>query len=554
MAIIWQNTFDGLPGIGINVSNSSGYGDPISAVSGSVDYSLTWTAHGRASARLGTADGAGADNGEGGLTITVPPTSPWSLRLYLYRSTETIGYCYGYLGGTYLWQFDPEYAIYEIGGQDVTEHSANLSDRPIRIEAAATSDGTSFSMRVWWTDPHSTGAPDWSSAVIPDAVPLDTLDLLAGGFGYPPAYVDEVVIAEGEWIGPIPQPPSATGAAEGRLIIRGIADGWASGYAPAVGRLAIRGSADGWPAQQGPGDGRLAIRGSADGMAGPTVATAPPVEDMWLGPLGLLHRMDERGAWERIPALGVSTHVSLHGQVTASRPRWAPRSTSLTWDRLTPADADALTELALVGARADSTIAVIDPDATNLLTAEQSRGRPLAGAAPAATEDLYRVDGAGAIVVGLVAGVRHACTQDVQAGDDLTWLHPYYGTRGWPIMPGWPVYLRADTTGGRLWLTFRDWTGAVISSAAGLPGSGMCEADAPAGAVTVTPHLVFTSPLSGLHLIGEASLSYAPPEEGARPLGNGAPVYAAIGLADTPALPHRTLSLQLQEVRALAIR
>lgn len=288
-------------------------------------------------------------------------------------------------------------------------------------------------------------------------------------------------------------------------------------------------------------------------------ATGTPVRDMWLGPLGLMHRMAERGAWERTPALGTELHTSLHGQVTASRSRWAVRTTSLSWDRLERRDADALVEMSTVHARADATINVIDPDATNLLGPEQSRGRPVLGELPAAVSDLYLYAGAGQVTVGLVSGVRYACTQDAAAGDVLTWMHPYYGARGWPVLPGWPVYLRGATAAtaigaGQLQLDWRNWAGTIISSTTGTLGSGEVDADAPADAATVTPRLIVGQPLSSLWLVGQALLSYQPPAPGVWPLGNGCPVYAVTGVTDTPHLPYRSVRLNLQEVRALAVR
>jgi len=285
------------------------------------------------------------------------------------------------------------------------------------------------------------------------------------------------------------------------------------------------------------------------------------VDSMWLGPVGLLREMREQGDWERTPALGAERHVALSGQVTSSRSRRSPRTTSLAWGRLLPEDADALEELALVPARGDGTVCVIDPDAAsgNLLTAEQSRGRPQAGMVPGAVEDLYSLLGAGAISAGTQAGVRFACTNNIQAGADVRWLHPYYGARGWPVMPGWSVYLTTTTAAltmpavSRLWLTFRDHAGATISSAAGESGSGAVEADAPPGAVTVTPHMIATAPLAGLRVIGEARMTYGPARPG-RPLGNGCPVYTITGFSDTPSLPYRSVALTLEEVRAHASR
>lgn len=293
-------------------------------------------------------------------------------------------------------------------------------------------------------------------------------------------------------------------------------------------------------------------------------ATAPPVQDMWIGPLGLMHRMAERGTWERTPDLGVSTHVSLHGQVTASRALWSPRTTTLSWARLPPADADALAEIALVPARDDATVAVIDPDAAagNLFTPEQSRGRPLKAAAAAGIADLYQIAvSGGALLTGSVAGERFVVVQDGAATSVITWLHPYHGIRGWPLMGGWPVYLSvADVPGGpgvhhdaQLRLTFLSHTGAVVGAETGDTGTGVVAADAPATAVYVVPTMVIATGFTGLRLLGRARLTYAP-QDASIPLGNGCPAYAVTSLSDTPELPYRSTSLALQEVRAYATR
>lgn len=553
--IVWQNTFDGPNETTVSAANSADYGDPIASVTGTVTYSTDWIVQGTASVRLGSDDGSVA----GDLYVDDPSgaASTWSLRMYMLIPTG--GSTVTTRDGAELVFFDAEFSVYQLLGQDVSDNAASIIGNSVRVEITR-SAGTATG-RLWWTNPEGEGAPDREVSVDSSGwVSTAQIALMGGGYSTPAVYVDELAIAEGEWIGPAVPPQQETGEATGRLVIRGEADGYATGSTPAEGAIVIRGHASGSAGQQSLGEGSIVIHGEADGLAGATEATAPPVRDMWIGPLGLMRRMVERGEWERTPDLGVEAHVSLHGQVTAARPRWAPRSTELVWDRLTRADADALHELALVHARADSTVCVIDPDAANLLTPEQSRGRPLTGSLPGAVEELYRLDGTGTVAVGLLAGTRHACTQDAAAGDELTWLHPYYGARGWPVMPGWPVWLTADVgeyavaASARLWLTFRDWAGAVISSAAGVVGSGSCEADAPEGAVTVTPHMVLAEPVSGLGLVGEASLSYTPPAPDIRPLGNGCPVYAVTGLTDTPQLPWRTTALQLQEVRALAVR
>lgn len=599
MAITWENTFDGPDFTGITPENSATYGDPLSWAFPVVNYSTDWAAHGSASARLGTGDGSTG----GGFQASLAGHADWSLRAYVNTPAGGYSTLATEVGSSTLfgWDLDDDLGTWEILGQTVSAQATNLVGQPIRIEISKV--GTTATARVWWTNPDSAGAHDLQVQTSASGWgALTQIEFQGGGFDTPPPHIDEVAAAQGEWIGPVSVPIDETGSADGEVVLYGEADGWpswvgsaegwivlygqadgrAQGLAPAEGWIVLYGEADGWPGHLGaahgeivlhgdadgmastgaPAEGSLVLYGEANGLAGASVATGAPVDDMWLGPVGLLHCMAERGEWERTPELGVEQHVSLHGLVTASRARRAPRTTTLSWDRLAPVDADAIEEMTLVPARSDATIAVVDPDAAtgNLLTPEQSRGRPGPGVAPVAVEHLYQLTGQGTLAVGLIAGVRHTVVDEARPGTSIRWLHPYYGVRGWPVMPGWPVYMHVALGGnalagdGRLWLTFHDHAGAVLASAAGLQGDGQCQADAPPGAATVSPHLIVAETAPGLRLLGEARLSYAPQDPEDRPLGNGCPVYAITSFSDVPALPNRSTSLTLQEVRTLAYR
>lgn len=329
----------------------------------------------------------------------------------------------------------------------------------------------------------------------------------------------------------------------------------------AIGSVEVYGYADGTAAQSSRAAGAVEVHGYADGFVVTSRATAPPVSDMWVGPLGLMHRMRRRADWERVPQLGTDTHTSLHGAVTTSRARQAARTTTLSWEHLGRDDASALEEIALVPARSDFTVAVVDPDAAvgNLLAPEHSRGRTAPGMPPVSVEHLYQHAGDGELAVGLVSGVRNVCVRDGGSGTSVRWLHSYLGGRGWPVMPGWPVYLSVErgnntlANQSRLSLVFYDWSGEVISSGVGEIGSGECEADVPAGAVSVSPSMLLTEDAPGLRLVGAARMTLSP-QDASRPLGNGSPVYSVTEYADTPYLPWRSASLELQEVRSHAYR
>lgn len=306
----------------------------------------------------------------------------------------------------------------------------------------------------------------------------------------------------------------------------------------------------------------LHTSGTASGYTKKSEATGDPVMDMWLGFPGHLRRMRRRGDWERVADLNVESHVSLQGVVTTSRSQRSARQTTLSWERLSEEDADFLEEIALTSPQPDGTVAVVDPDAVqrNLLTAEHSRGRPSPGYQSAATEHLHGVSGAGTMAVGMYKGMRVMCTRGVESGTEISWRHAYYGDRGWPVMPGWPVYFAADTEDtvmgfGRVRLKFHDWDGNVLKSAAGEDGSGMCEADAPDGSAFVSPRLVLTDDVPDLEMLGAARMAYAKFDaEDYRPLGNGCPVYSVVEYSVEPFMPWRDVSIELQEVRAHAYR
>lgn len=78
MAIIWQNSFDGPDTTTITPANSGTYGDPIDSVGGVATYSTTWSAHGTASALLGSGDGSE----EGTIQIDGGSGTEWSVRWY----------------------------------------------------------------------------------------------------------------------------------------------------------------------------------------------------------------------------------------------------------------------------------------------------------------------------------------------------------------------------------------------------------------------------------------------------------------------------------------
>jgi hypothetical protein len=180
-----------------------------------------------------------------------------------------------------------------------------------------------------------------------------------------------------------------------------------------------------------------------------------------------------------------------------------------------------------------------------------------------ATDTLYTVVGVGEVAVGMSGTARHACVRDGAGGDTLIWLHTYYRDLGWPVMPGMPVHLLLTSNPNlssirsvtALRLEFRDAVGVLVGYTEGTPGSGVVSADAPNGAVTVSPRARITTAWTGLRLIGSAGLTYGPPPA-APALGTGAPVYAVTDYTDTPLppRPYRDVAISLVEVRSDATR
>ncbi|GAB3209818.1 hypothetical protein GCM10027294_25720 [Marinactinospora endophytica] len=291
-------------------------------------------------------------------------------------------------------------------------------------------------------------------------------------------------------------------------------------------------------------------------------ATAPAVRDLWIGPLGWMRPVEERSTtWTRPRDLATAEFRALDGRVTASRGRRTPRRTAWAWDRLRPVDYDHLVEVTYTSRTGSAVVEVIDPAARNLLSADQSRGRPLATGTTAEAVADWTISGGGDLMVGLTGADRWACVRDPADGAVLTWLGPYYGPRGWPVMPGMGVHWRLATTGtsaiaatAQPRLMFYDSNGGEVGYAVGGAGSAYVSADAPDGAVTVVPQAVLAA-RSGLTIIGAAHLAYAPiPTEGDVPIGDGCPTYTIANMADSPQLPYHSVTLDLVEVRSGAYR
>jgi hypothetical protein len=241
--------------VAATAANSTSYGSALE-INEIVAYSPDWAAAGPSSARYGTVNGT-----TGGTTYSVVPSAAsWSLRTYAYLPAAGRQFVYGGASGApVLWDIDPDGGTYRIAGQDVTAHAAHLVGQPWRAEVAVT--GGTATWRVWWTDPHSVGPPDWThSRSAAGWGALTEVSVNGGGYGTPPSYADEIAVGQGEWIGPaVP----VTGTATGGLVVSGTADGHKTGTGTATGALAVAGGVEGGAASAA--RGRLAVSGTVSG-------------------------------------------------------------------------------------------------------------------------------------------------------------------------------------------------------------------------------------------------------------------------------------------------
>jgi hypothetical protein len=231
--IRWQNTFDGPDGTPVTIANSSDYGDAIAEPLGAQQtYSSTWTANGEGSLQLGASGGTNV----GLVTIPVSPvTSEWSFRTYINVPSGTWLQFMAYQGTSlvgYLFQIDSEFDSFEIMGEDVSAYSEFLVDRPVRIEVRRTGVSTRRGLvRVWWTNIHDREDPDLEldTSLVPTGWGAVSSIRMNGDSGS--VYADEVVVGNGEWIGPVDTGVHLeaqigfTGTVEGTADVSGIVIG-----------------------------------------------------------------------------------------------------------------------------------------------------------------------------------------------------------------------------------------------------------------------------------------------------------------------------------------
>lgn len=220
MAIVWQNSFDGVPLTVVSEDlggpgTTGDWGDPIVNLRNSA--SITHVRYGdlayggRASLMLGSDVAESGNHGDVQLT---QPVGEWSVSFYMYRTGD--GWVRFLQDGRvnvsdlYL---DFASGAHFVGWTEMsTAATDQMPDRWVRCEASQGSAEVTW--RFWWADPDSTGAPDYEITV-PSSATSGYLFVQGGGASadHPPAYVDQVRIGEGEWLGPWPTHRTLTASA-----------------------------------------------------------------------------------------------------------------------------------------------------------------------------------------------------------------------------------------------------------------------------------------------------------------------------------------------------
>lgn len=194
MAIVWQNSFDGPHFTSISVENSADYGDPLYYVESPATYfSEGWVAHGISSARLG------GESGPGRLYLDPDYLPDWSIRWYSYIPEDA--YQVMQLGSWIVFGLDPGTDLYTLANESVEDHVDDLLGQPIRVELSSVD--RQITARVWWGNIHSVGEPDLEVQGTTTVAQLSSVIIEGRNLGDEDTFIDEVAVAEGEWIGPV---------------------------------------------------------------------------------------------------------------------------------------------------------------------------------------------------------------------------------------------------------------------------------------------------------------------------------------------------------------
>ena len=194
MSIVWQNSFDGPHFTSITVENSADYGDPLYYVESPATYfSEGWVAHGVSSARLG------GETGPGRLYLDPDYLPDWSIRWYSYIPEDA--YQVMQLGSWIVFGLDPGTDLYTLANESVDDYVDDLLGQPIRVELSSVD--RQITARVWWSNIHSVGDPDLEVQGTTTIAQLSSVIIEGRNLGDEDTFVDEIAVAEGEWIGPV---------------------------------------------------------------------------------------------------------------------------------------------------------------------------------------------------------------------------------------------------------------------------------------------------------------------------------------------------------------
>ncbi|WP_435107358.1 hypothetical protein [Nocardiopsis synnemataformans] len=220
MAVVWANSFDGTPGQSVTVANSAAYGDPIAGIRNNAPANAVrygdQAVMGRSSLRLGTDTGSP----HGDVWLHYPTSNEYSLSFYLYlpeggwfrvRDVNVVVEFYlATASQSYIGDAHPV--------PDAVRDA--VFDRWVRIEISTIASRSEY--RFYWTDPHSTGEPDYVYSHGRDGGTVTGIYTQgAGDSGATTPYVDQIRIGEGEWLGPWPTYHQLS--AEGLLPLAGSA-------------------------------------------------------------------------------------------------------------------------------------------------------------------------------------------------------------------------------------------------------------------------------------------------------------------------------------------
>lgn len=198
MAVVWQNTFDGPIGNNLTPINSANYGNPIldNQRNGNPANAVRYGNRaymGNSSMQLGLQDGSG----HGDTWVYSPSVNAYSLSFYLYL---TQGGWFRFRDANNVSELYFATASQSVVVNQNFNQESEMFDRWVRVEFIVSP--SELGIRIWWTDPDSTGTPDYEYIIARAGGTVGNL-LCQGGSGEN-VYVDQVQIGEGEWIGPWP--------------------------------------------------------------------------------------------------------------------------------------------------------------------------------------------------------------------------------------------------------------------------------------------------------------------------------------------------------------